>query len=68
MKMTVRLRDVAEKKNINQTKLAEKAGISHTTVNRYWLGKNVSEVKLDVLVKLALALNCNPLEFLHVED
>jgi transcriptional regulator with XRE-family HTH domain len=45
---------------LSQSKLAENTGISVRTIQMYELGsREVAHARIDVLLKLCLALNCN---------
>jgi transcriptional regulator with XRE-family HTH domain len=55
--MTVRLRiaEIAEAQGLNQSKLAEKSGVSPQVVNRYW-NNFTKSVSLELFVRLAHTL------------
>lgn len=54
----LRIKELAEQRNLNQARLAEKSGVTPQLVNRYW-NYPMQRVDLDALAKIAQALEVN---------
>lgn len=64
--MVIKIENLLEKKNKSMYWLAEKTGISYTTI--YRLSKNRTElIRFDTLEKICIALDCTPNDILEVE-
>lgn len=55
MRIRLRIKELAQAKNIKQYKLAELSGVTPQLLNRYW-NNNVQRVDLEELDKIATAL------------
>lgn len=54
------LKEIREKQGLSQSQLAKKAKINFRTLQYYEQGfRDINGAKLDTLINLALALNCN---------
>ena len=54
------LKEIREKQGLSQSQLAKKANISLRTLQHYeQQTSNIDNAKLDTLINLAVALNCN---------
>lgn len=63
-----RIRELAEKKELNRHALAVRSGISYPTVQRWWDNTNKGYDR-EVLNKLCDALECQPGDLLvHISD
>jgi DNA-binding Xre family transcriptional regulator len=60
-----KLRVALANADLDQNKAAEKAGISFTTLSRL---KDTDKWQPKTLAALALALNCNPIDLLNVDE
>ena len=60
------LKEIREKQGLSQSQLAEKAGINERTLQFYEQNlRNIDGAKLDTLINLALALNCDIKDLLN---
>lgn len=55
----LQVKELAQKKGMNQKALAEKSGVTIQLLNRYW-NNNVQRVDLEELDKIAVALDVEP--------
>lgn len=63
MKTRLRIKELAQAKNIKQYELAERSGVTPQLLNRYW-NNNIQRVDLEELGKIARALGVEPGELL----
>jgi DNA-binding Xre family transcriptional regulator len=63
----LRIREIAEKQDINQKELAEKSGVTAQLINRYW-NYPMQRVELEALVKIAKALGCKFADLVDTEE
>jgi DNA-binding Xre family transcriptional regulator len=57
--LVLRLKEIAEKKNLNRHQLSMKTGISYPTISKYWEGKAVGR-DFAILNKLCELLDVEP--------
>lgn len=65
MQVRLRVKELAQKKNMKQYQLAEKSGVTEQLLNRYW-NNNIQRVDLEQLGKIAKALGVAPGDLLEV--
>lgn len=59
MQVRLRIKELAQAKDIKQYELAEKSGVTPQLLNRYW-NNNIQRVDLEELNKIAIALGVEP--------
>lgn len=57
--ITIRLKELAEAKDLNQSQVQRQTGLTMGLVRRYWLNKT-EELKLSAIEKLCILLDCEP--------
>ena len=66
--LRLRIKEIAEKQELNRSQLQLRSGVTLPLLNRYW-SNNTTEVKLDALEKIAKALGVKVADlFEEVED
>jgi DNA-binding Xre family transcriptional regulator len=59
MKVRLRIKELAQKKNMKQYQLARESGVTEQLLNRYW-NNNIQRVDLVQLGLIAAALGVSP--------
>ena len=65
--MANRIREIRKQKGMTLLQVAEKLGVSESTVQRYESG-NIKNLKYETMVALANIFNCNPSYLMGWED
>lgn len=63
----LRLREIAESKNVNKSQLSLRAQVGLGVVRRYW-DSDTTSVDLRVLDMLCAALDCQPCDLMYRVD
>ncbi len=67
MAVRFRLREILEERDISQSELARRAGVSFATVNRICTNAT-AQVALETLERISAALDCAPGDLIERED
>ncbi|HEX3641715.1 MAG: hypothetical protein AUF65_01415 [Chloroflexi bacterium 13_1_20CM_50_12] len=67
MRVRLRIKELAQKKNMRQYQLARESGVTEQLLNRYW-NNNIQRVDLEQLGMIAKALGVSPGDLLEVVD
>lgn len=65
MIVRLRIKELAQAKDMKQYELAEKSGVTVQLLNRYW-NNHTQSVALDQFVKIAKALDVSPGDLIQV--
>lgn len=57
--LVFRLKEIAEKKNLNRHQISMQTGISYPTISKYWEGKAIGR-DFSILEKLCTLLDADP--------
>lgn len=64
--MKIAIKEQMEKKNMTRYQLAQIVGVTYPTITAIYQG-TTSSIKLDILEKICLALECSPNDILIFE-
>lgn len=62
--ITIRLKELAEARGLNQSQVQRRTGVTMGLVRRYWFNET-KEIKLSSLDKLCALLDCEPGELIQ---
>lgn len=62
----LRIKEIAEQKNISQIELSKRSGVTAQLINRYW-NYPMQRVELDALIKIAKALKVKFADLIDTE-
>jgi DNA-binding Xre family transcriptional regulator len=65
--IVIRLKELAEARHLNQSRVQLQAGLTMGLVRRYWFNET-KEIKLEALEKLCHALSCKPCDLITLDD
>jgi len=66
MRVRLRIKELAQQKNMKQYQLAKESGVTEQLLNRYW-NNHIQRVDLEQLAMIAKALGVGPGDLIEID-